>query len=271
MNNKHLRRGNLLVGCLTVLAVVLVLAIIATIFVMRSYRGWIASGIEKTVDAAMIEMQINDSEQGEIMGHVQTLMTRYKGKEISNEQLAQVFEELIESPLIAAAVLGGIDKLYFADSDLSDEEKAIARVQLRRYANGLFEETINPDTIETVLASVSTNNPDSNDIVIQHQAGPAGSNKFALRSADEVSTEDLQLLVAEAQAKADEAGIEANPPEVDLSDTLGIAIAQALQEEPTIWVPGYVPDADEPASLPEPDSETETDVPADDPETDDEP
>lgn len=258
------RRGNMLVGCLSVLAVVLVLAIIATIFVMRSYRGWIATGIEKAVDTALIEMQIDDAEQSEIQVHVQTLMTKYTSKQISNEQLGEVFETLIESPLVAAAVLGGIDKLYFVDSELSDEEKAAARVQLRRYANGLFDETIDPNTLETVLASVSTSNPDDNDIVIQHQFGSNGTSQYALRSADEVSDDELRELVAQAQAKADEAGIEANPPEVDLSDTLGVALAQALGEDPTLWVPGYI-EPSEPAELPEPDAPTDAPKPDDEP------
>jgi hypothetical protein len=231
------RRGNLLFGCLAVLGVLFLIVVIATIFVMRSYRGWVAGGVEGAVDAVLVEMQIDEQEQGEIMGHVQTLMTKYTSKEISNEQLARVLENLVESPLVAAAMLGGIDKLYFESSDLNDEEKAAARVQLRRYANGLFDEEISPDTIEVVLASVSTDDPDDNDIVMQYKTGPSGSERYALRSADEVSADDLRELVAQAQAAADEAGIEANPAEIDLSDTLGIAIADALDEDPTLWVP----------------------------------
>lgn len=234
---RYNRRGNMLVGCLAVLGVVILIAIIATVFVMRSYRGWLASGVESAVSSVLVEMNINDAEQGEIMGHVQTLMTKYTSKEISNEQLARVLENLVESPLVAAAMLGGIDKLYFESSDLNDEEKAAARVQLRRYANGLFDEEISPDTIEVVLASVSTDDPDENDIVMQYKTGPSGSERYALRSADEVSADDLRELVAQAQAAADEAGIEANPAEIDLSDTLGIAIADALDEDPTFWVP----------------------------------
>lgn len=265
LNFSRTQRGNLLVGCLSVLAVVIVLAIIATVFVVRSYRGWVAKGIEKTVNAAMVEMKIDDDEQSEISGHVQTLMGKYTAKEISNGQLGLVFEKLVESPLVAAGMLGGIDRLYITESDLSDEEKAAARVQLRRYANGLFDETIDPDSVETVLASVTTKNPDDNDIVIQHQFGGTGTSTYALRSADEVSMEDLQAMIAAAQAKADEAGVEANPAEVDLSDTLGIAIAQALNEDPQEWVPGYVPE--EPAALPEP----QADTPAEEPQADDEP
>lgn len=227
----------MLVGCLSVLAIVIVIVAVATIFVIRSYRGWIAGGIEKAADAVLVEMQIDDTEQAEIMVHMTTLLDKYRSKEIDNEEFFGVFGKLVESPLVASALVGGIDKLYFAESELSDEEKIDARVQLRRFANGLFEEQIDPSQVEAVLESVSTTTPDDNDIVLQYQTGPGGSTQFALRSADEVSDDDLRELIAQAKTKADEAGVEENTPEIDISDTLGIAIAEALGEDPTLWVP----------------------------------
>ena len=256
------RRGNMLVGCLAVLGVVVLIIVIGTIFVVRSYRGWIAGGVEKATDAVLVEMQLDDQEQTEIMAHVTTLLDKYTSKEIDNEEFFGVFAKLVESPLVAAAMVGGIDKLYFAKSDLSDDEKAAARVQLRRYANGLFEKQIDKDSIEVVLASVSTTTPDDDDIRLQYQAGPNGTTEYALRSPDQVSDDDLRELVAAAQAKADEAGVEANPPEIDISDTLGIAIAEALGEDPSQWVPN----ADQLLEAP---SEPVEQTPIEDEETDD--
>lgn len=237
-NTRHTcRTGNLLVGCLTVLAVVLVIIIIGTIFVVRSYRGWIASGIEKATDAALVEMQIDDQEQTEIMAHISTLLDKYRTKDIDNAELFGVFAELVESPLVSAGLLTVVDNMYFKDSGLSDEEKAAAKVQLRRYAYGLQSKEISNDSIEEVLASISTTNPDDNDLRLQYQTGANGTTEYALRSADEVSDDDLRALVLAASVKADEAEVEANPPEIDVSDTLGIAIAQALGEDPSEWVP----------------------------------
>lgn len=228
----------MLIGCLTVMGIVLVVLIVGTVFVVRSYRGWIAKGVREASSAALVEMQLDDQEQAEVMGHVQVLLDKYTAKDIDNAQFFGVFEKLVESPLVAAAMVGGIDRLYFGQSGLSDEEKAGARVQLRRYANGLFEKDISPDSVEVVLASVSTTMPDDNDIRIQYQTGPSGTTEYALRSADEVSDEDLRELIRAAGAKADEAGVEANPGEIDISDTVGIAIAEALGEDPEAWVPG---------------------------------
>ncbi len=238
MNLGPRRGGSWLVGCGVVLAVLLVLAVVATIFVVRSYRGWIGGGIESATSAALVKMRVEEGERLQIKDHVRRLVTRYEGKEISFQQLGSVFEMLVESPLMGAALVGGVDKLYFVGSTLSDEEKATARNELHRYAAGLFDESIDPDTIEGALASVSTNTPDENDITLQYQTGPGGSTSYALRSADQVSDDDLRELVAQAKARADEAGVEPDPAPIDLSDTLGIAIAQALGEEPDAWVPG---------------------------------
>ncbi|MEZ6163326.1 MAG: hypothetical protein R3B67_02710 [Phycisphaerales bacterium] len=261
------RRGNLLVGCTAVLAVVIVLGIIATVFVVRSYRGWVATGIEKGVDATLVELEIDDSEQEQIKGHVATLLEKYKTKQIDNVQFFGVFEKLVDSPLVAAAMVGVIDKLYIDDSGLSEDEKTHAAVQLRRYAMGLSQKDISANTLESVLASVSTDTPDDNDIRMQYQAGPGGTTEYALRSQDEVSDDDLRELIAQAMAEADAAGIQANPAEIDLSDTIGVAMANALGEDPADWVPGYelpAPAASNDDSDADTDPMSEPEEPADD-------
>ncbi len=254
------RRGNLLVGCLTALGIFLIVVIIATVFVIRMWRGWAAGWMESGLETALIEMKIDDAEQGEIMGHVNTLMTRFKDKEIGFEELALVVESIAESPLVGAAIVGGVDAMYFKESGLSEEEKTEGRVQLARYAQGLREKSIDPDTLESVLDSVSTATPDGDDIQINV---PEKLN-ITLRSADEVSDDDLREVIAQARAKADEAAIDEVPEKIDISDTLGVAIANALNEDPSEWVPGYQLPAPVVDTEPVEDNEVE-------PETDDEP
>ncbi len=265
--NTRLRRGYMLIGCLTVLAIVLVLAIIATIYAVRSYRGWVANGVENTVDTLLVQMQLDEEEQGQVMGHVNTLMTRYRNKEIGLEDLGQVLESITDSPLLGEAILTGMNTLYISKSGLPEDEKTEGRLQLARYSQGLREKSISTDTLETVLASVSTTDPDGNDIQLQYQQGPLGSSRFALRSADEVSEDDLRALFAEAKSKADEAGVVEHTEPIDISDTLGIAIANALGDDPGKWVPGYEPGEEEKEVETKP-LETDTTPP---PSADDEP
>ena len=125
-------------------------------------------------------------------------------------------------------------------------------------------DSIDPSTLDTVLASISTNTPDGNDIQLNFQVNSAGTSQFALRSADEVSDDELREVFAQAKAKADETGIADVPQEIDLSDALGVAIAEALGEDPSDWVEGYEAPAETPTTPVTPD-EPEPPVPDEEP------
>ena len=98
-------RGNVLAGCLIALGVALVLAIIATIFVATSWRGWVSDGIRQGITAALEEAPVSEAERLEIVAHIDTLMTRFDQKEIGFSELGRVVEELAESPLTMAAMM----------------------------------------------------------------------------------------------------------------------------------------------------------------------
>ncbi|MFK7759303.1 MAG: hypothetical protein AB8C13_05085 [Phycisphaerales bacterium] len=222
------RRGNLLVGCGVVLAVLVVLAVIAVVVVMMNWRSWTANASTQMINSVITQSKIDPAEQAEIMDHIESLMTRFENKEVSMEQMGMVLEQLVESPVVASALVIGLDNLYFAESTLSDEEKAQGRIELARFTQGLFDETIQPPAINEVLAPVITNTPDSNDIKLNLKLDSNGRSITALKSSDEVTDEDLRTLIATAKIKADEAEIDETPVEVDLSDELGRAIGIAL-------------------------------------------
>ncbi len=233
------RRGNLLVGCGVVLLIFVILLAIGGYIVATSWRGWTASTSTKMIDSMLTSAQIDAEEHSEIMVHVTELMQRFEDKDITVEQLGSVVEQLAKSPIIPSAMVISIDRLYIAQSDLSDEEKAQGRIDLARYTEGLFDESIEPDSINDVLESVITHSPDDNDIRLNLKIDENGRTVTALRSADEVTTEDLQQLLATAKSLADEAGITETPQEVDLSDeiqrAIGIALGEiVVEEEPEI-------------------------------------
>lgn len=224
------RRGNLLVGCGVVLLIFVILAGIGIFVVATKWRGWTASTSTKMVDTMLTKAQIDPVEHDEIMVHVHSMMERFENKEITLEQMGLIVQELAESPVIPAALVIAIDKLYITTSGLPEEEQHQARIDLTRFTQGLFEESIDPNSINEVLEPVVTNTPDENDIRLNLKLDENGSTITALRSADEVSDEELRTLIATAKAKADEAEIGENPPQIDLSDEIGKAIATALGE-----------------------------------------
>ncbi len=238
--SNHHSKGNILVGCLVALGIAAVIAIVGTVFVINSWRGWVSGMTTSGLTAVLEEAPIEESERLEIVTHIETLMTRFEEKEVTIDELGHVVENLLGSPLLPAGIVMGADSLYIAQSEMDDAEKAQARIELARFSKGIFDETIDPNAIQDVIAPIETNTPDENDIVLNFQVSSDGQTTNALRSADEVSIEDLRLLIANAKAKADEAGVAAVPEKIDLSNEVAIAIADALNDDPSNWLPAGV-------------------------------
>jgi hypothetical protein len=177
-------------------------------------------------------------------------MTRFEDGDIEWNQLGQVVEQLAKSPVISSAMVISIDRLYVAQSELPEEEKAQARIDLARYTQGLFDKSIEPDSINDVLEPAITHSPDDNDIRLNLKIDENGRTITALKSADQVSTEELRELIASAKALADEAGVTETPEPVDLSDevqkAIGIALGEIAQDV-DVEVEADEPATDEPA------------------------
>ncbi len=230
------RPANVLVGCLVAIAIVVILAIIAAIYVGMTWRGHLSNIAKQGVVATLESAQIEQGEHDEIMVHVETLMTRFENKEVTIEQMTNVIDKVVHSAVPAAAMVIAIDRIYIAESDLEDTEKDQGRIELARFWQGLFDKSIPEDALHDVLASVTTTTPDNDDIRLNLTLGSNGQQVTALRSADEVSGDELRTLIATAKAKADEAGITETPSPIDLSDEIGTAIANALEEDPSAWI-----------------------------------
>lgn len=244
----HHRRGNLLVGCGVVLAVLVILVAIGGYIVATNWRSWTASTSTKMIDTMLTEAQIDPDEHAEIMLEIESVMERFENKEITVEEIGKIVEELAESPVIPAALVIALDKLYITTSGLPEEERVQARTDLTRFTQGLFDESIDPNAINGVLEPVVTNTPDDNDIRLNLTLDQGGGTITALRSADEVSDEELRTLIANAKSKADEAGVGENPEPIDLSDeikkAIGIALGEISRETDSLPDPSDTPDLD---------------------------
>jgi hypothetical protein len=247
------RRGNLLVGCGVVLVIVVVALVVAGVWVSQSWRGWTSSAIRSGTNQVLTEARIDPIEQQEIMVHVDELMNKFENGDITLEQLGTIAEQIAKSPIVPAAMVIITDNLYIDQSELSDEEKADARIQLARYAQGVKDKDIDPESAQEVLDPISTDTPDSNDIVLNITYSQSGKKTRALRSPDQVSADDLRAVVEKARTFADEAGVSETPDEIDLSDELGAAIDRAMGNAPAL------PDSDDAPSAPDQSADTSDD------------
>lgn len=229
------RDGNILVGCLVALGIAVILIIISTIFVMNSWRGWVSGGLKQGITSVLDNTDIAQVEKDEINAHINTLMTRFENKEVSLEDIGKVTVSIAQGPLLPAGIVAGSYEGYFADSELDDEVKADAKIQLARVAHGIYTETIEMDSLEDILEPLQAPVVSGGTGAIHIQTDDFQIN---LKDPESVSVEDLTELIANARQAADEAEVPETPPSIDLSDEVAIAIADALDEDLSLWLSG---------------------------------
>ncbi len=229
----------MLIGCLVALGIAIILVIVSVVFVMNSWRGWVSGGIKQGITAMLDETKIEQLEKDEINAHIDALMTRFVDQDISAEDLFLITGKIFEGPLLPMGIVEASYAGYFENSALDDEAKADAKVQLGRLAYGIYAEDISMDDLDAILAPISVP-ADENNSAVQIQVG---SEDFELKAPEDVTSEELVEVIANARAAADEAGVDEVPPTIDLSDEVGKAIAEALGEDPELWVPGAGDDA----------------------------
>jgi hypothetical protein len=236
-----------LVGCLWTLAVLAVVVTIFGFWAAPRLRGWFATigsqAIKQSIQAANLPQQ----EKEELGVEIDRVADAFRQGQLSTEQVASILTMIAQSPLAGAIAVAVADAQYFDASGLSDDEKAAGRITLQRFTLGALDERIPEAKRDEVLALIGDKDEGGN---------------WRLR--DRVSDEELRAFLTKAQAEADAAGIEPQPPMVDLSDELKRIVDQALADPDALAeaMPGDVDaipeaDADEPLEPVEPEAPPE--------------
>lgn len=202
-----------LIGCLGVLAVLIVLAAIAGIWIGRNWRGLFADVGSQAVNQVIDSSELPPQEKVEVKAQVERVAKGFRNGEISSKQAAAIMEKLTKSPLMPSLVVAAVEKTYFDRSGLSNEEKAQGRQSLTRFARGAIDGKIDQKAIDGVMAHVADRRP---------------NGQWQLRS--QVSDAELRAALADAKSQADAAGIPAEPEKFDPSDEVKRIIDEALRE-----------------------------------------
>jgi hypothetical protein len=203
-----------LIGCLGVLAVMLVVAVIVGIWVSRNWRGWAAEFGSQAINQGIDSSDLPPQEKVQVKEQVERVAKAFREGQISNEQASAIVKKLIESPLMPSFVVMAVERNYFDHSKLSDEEKAEGRKSLKRFARGIFDDKIKEKGIDKVLEHVADRKP---------------GGQWQLRTT--VSDDELRAALSEAKAQADAADIPAEPENIDPSDEVKRIIDEALNKQ----------------------------------------
>jgi hypothetical protein len=204
---------NLLLGCLGVILLVIVVGIIAGIYVARNARQWVGDGMHTAGVAMIKDSNLPDDQKERIILQIDELHQGFLAGVITFEQLGQVFAEIAESPLLPMGLVWAMDAKYVEPSGLDDQAKADARLQLQRFARGVYEEQLNETDVDEVIEPYSTVAPD-------------GSRELK----EQLTDEELNALIADVKQRADSAGISNEPFDVDIAAEVEKAIDEALAQ-----------------------------------------
>lgn len=203
-----------LMGCLIVAIVGVVLAGIAAYWIAQNWRGWTARILSEGINQSIDQSDLPPEEKQQIKVQVNRVADAFRDKRISNDQMGQLFEELMESPILAIFVVQAAEAKYIDPSGLNEEEKADARVTIQRFTRGAVEGKIDQVSVDAALGNI---------------ADPQENGGWQLR--DRVTDAELRAFVAVAKAEADKANIPEEPIDFDPSDEIKRIIDKAMGEE----------------------------------------
>jgi hypothetical protein len=220
--------GGCLKGCFIALLLMVVVVVALGFVVSRNWRGWTASIADFFIQESLNASNLPAEEKQEIREELKRPLDALKAGELSVEQIEQLGNVLIESPLLPSLAVTVVETQYFLRSGLAPEEKSAGKIALRRFAHGVIEQKIDEPAIERVLS---------------HIADRDGDNwKFRETATDD----ELRDLIMTAEEEADKAGIPEQVEAIDPSDEIRRVIVQVMGPVAA----EAVPLENEPAALP---------------------
>jgi hypothetical protein len=201
-----------LIGCLIVCVVLFVLVALATFWISRNWRTWTAEFSTEMIRQGMAESQLDPQEQQEIMVQVDRVTGAFREKKITADQLGDLAEKMVKSPIFSMIMAMAIEKQYLAKSGLSEQEKTEGVVSLQRFIRGVIDEKIKEPGIDAAMAHVATRNPNGKDWQLK----------------DKLTDDELRAFFAEAKKQADEAGVAEQPEAVDPSEEVRKIVDEVL-------------------------------------------
>ena len=207
------RRAGVVKGCLIALGVFFVLIVAACIVVAVYWRQAAAGASIAATEAVLKESTLPQDQKDQIMAEVRALGADIEAGKVTPTQFARVFDEIRLSPLLPLAGIEAARQKFIEPAEMTPEEKEDAHLTLQRFARGVHEGTIAPaeqqitDTLKPVI-----------------DLKASGTWEFK----DTATRQEVDQFIANAEAKADAAGVLNEPYNLDIAQELRRAIDRAL-------------------------------------------
>jgi len=211
-----------LIGCLVTVVVLLLVGTIATIWISRNWRGWAANVASQGINQGIDSSGLPAEEKNQIKVEVNRVIVEFREGRMTNEQVARLMQNLVESPLMTTLAAAAVEAKYLNNSGLSAEEKADAKVTLQRFLRGDMDKKISKESADVALSKIGDRQPDGN-----------------YRVRENLTDAEIRAFIAAAKKAADDAQVAEQPEQFDPSDEVKRIIDQAMMEPapPEIEIP----------------------------------
>jgi len=203
------------VGCLVIVALVVVLGIVLYFKAEDWARAAAAKFVEVAADEVMDEVGLSDEEKRSASGPVREFARKIRDGEASAEQIAAVVEEFAEGKAWAALLMRGFQTKYLDPSELSEEGKAAGRVVVGRFTEGLLKESIPQERLEEI-----------SNIVTYKITGTDGQEQRKLK--ESITADELKSCLAIMKDAADTGGVDNREFTHDIGEMIGQAIERGM-------------------------------------------
>jgi hypothetical protein len=182
-----------------VLLICSLLIVGAVWYAVSSLEGWMVGLGREGMVAMVEESDIPPGEKKEVVVQIDRVVSAYKSNEIGQEDLDRLLTGLDDSPVMTYISFYGLHDYYLEDTNLPEKEQDKLKLAWRRAVHGMFAGKISTDEF--------------------YDAIPFDDHfEEALAGSEEEAHQLLRKWLARMNKMADDAGVPADPPPVDIGD-----------------------------------------------------
>lgn len=200
-------RGSAVKILLIIMGVIFACLVIAGIYIGTHWKGWVASAANSATQQIVKESGLPPDQQNAIVGEIKQLGDDFASGKVTTEQLGEITRTIAESPLLALAGVQAARQKYVEPSDMTPKEKEAAVRTLQRFGRGVHEKKIDKEAIDDVVKPVADLMP---------------NGKWRLK--DNPTRMEIDQLLENAKARADEAMVPDEPFDLNIAEELKKAI-----------------------------------------------
>jgi hypothetical protein len=207
MGRLHGNRGGIVRILLIIFGVFFLCLVITGIYIAMHWKGWAADVANAAAQQIVRESGLPDEQREDILTEIRQLGDDFKTGKISTEELGRVAKAIAESPLIPLAGIQAAREKYIEPSNMTQAQKAAGILSLQRFARGVHERKISKEIVDDVIKPITELQPNGRWRLKEHP-----------------TQLEIEQLIENAKARADEAMIPDEPFDLNIADELRKAI-----------------------------------------------